>query len=325
VLTSNFNGTPIQAGTSIWFNSVLKVSGLGASPVTLNVVNGTIDFTANGSAYHVNVPNASITFSPTATTATTRFDVPTNTWITNVPSNLGGNVFLAGVVLPVVTKLPGGINPVTWQATFQSSAAISVNWQWAAAVYNTSFSSDYNTLGVKPVDDNQASQYKNSDHAGTPENYTIPGILPGGARGGGGSNWTGSYSGTAHVTPTVVTATSSLSGVVFDDTADNNGIQEAGESGLSGVTVTLTGTDLFGNKVSLTTTTDSNGFYHFTGLVAGTYTITETPPANYMSGLVSVGSQGGSAGNGQVFNIVLNPGASGTGYNFAELFTATSS
>src|SRR5262249_6853105 len=106
VLTSNFNGTPIQAGTSIWFNSVLKVSGLGASPVTLNVVNGTIDFTANGSAFHVNVPNASITFSPTATTATTRFDVPTNTWITNVPSNLGGNVFLAGVALPVVTKLP---------------------------------------------------------------------------------------------------------------------------------------------------------------------------------------------------------------------------
>jgi hypothetical protein len=32
------------------------------------------------------------------------------------------------------------------------------------AVY-TNFSSDYNAVGVKPVDDNRASQYHNADHA----------------------------------------------------------------------------------------------------------------------------------------------------------------
>ena len=38
-----------------------------------------------------------------------------------------------------------------------------------AAVYYK-FSTNYGSLGVKPVDDNKASQYQNSDHAGTPEN-----------------------------------------------------------------------------------------------------------------------------------------------------------
>ena len=58
----------------------------------------------------------------------------------------------------------------------------------------TTFDTTYNELGVKPVDDNQASQYKNSDHAGTPENFKA--YVIGGATGGGGSNFTGSYSGT---------------------------------------------------------------------------------------------------------------------------------
>jgi hypothetical protein len=71
-----------------------------------------------------------------------------------------------------------------------------------AAVYPAAdFSTDYNALGVKPVDDNKASIYQNSDHAGTPENFKCQNCLPGGATGGGGSNFTGSYSGTASVTP----------------------------------------------------------------------------------------------------------------------------
>ena len=75
---------------------------------------------------------------------------------------------------------------------------VSVQWKWAAAVY-TNFSADYNALGVKPVDDNRASQYRNSDHAGTPENFKA--YVIGGARGGGGSNYTGSLSRTARVGP----------------------------------------------------------------------------------------------------------------------------
>jgi hypothetical protein len=48
---------------------------------------------------------------------------------------------------------------------------------------------------VKPVDDTKASaSYQNFDHAGTPESFK-PYVI-GGAMGGGGSNYTGSYSGT---------------------------------------------------------------------------------------------------------------------------------
>jgi hypothetical protein len=64
-----------------------------------------------------------------------------------------------------------------------------VQWKWAAAVYSQ-FPTDLGAIGVKPIDGGT-----NSDHAGTPEN--VKRFVTGGARGGGGSNFTGSYSGTA--------------------------------------------------------------------------------------------------------------------------------
>jgi len=48
------------------------------------------------------------------------------------------------------------------------------------------------------------------------------------------------------------------------------------------VTVTLTGTDVFGNSVSLTQTTDQDGEYLFTMLVPGTYEVQFTQPATYV-------------------------------------------
>jgi hypothetical protein len=322
VITSNFNGTSLPAGSSVWFNSVLKVSGLGSNPVTLHVLNGGISFNANGTPYQVAVPNAEITFSPTATSATTIFDTARNSWETTVPSNAGGNTFLAGATLSLPNGLPGGINPVNWQADFQSdTAGVTVNWQWAAAVYTT-FSTNYTALNVKPVDSNQLSVYQNSDHAGTPEAFRI--YVIGGGRGGGGSNWTGSYSSTAFVTPTVVTqsgasssavtqpAPASLSGVV---SVDNNGTL----TGLSGVTVTLTGTNDLGQSVTLTTTTDANGAYSFTGLRPGTYTISETVPTNDSVESTTAGSLGGTAESGVITGITLHAGDAGTNYNFTDL------
>jgi hypothetical protein len=104
-------------------------------------------------------------------------------------------------LVSVPNGFPGGIKQVTWQGMFFSlTPGLKVQWQWAAAVYhNADFATDYNLLGVKPVDDNSASVYLNSDHAGTPENFKSD--VVGGARGGGGSNFTGSYSGTAATVP----------------------------------------------------------------------------------------------------------------------------
>ena len=72
-----------------------------------------------------------------------------------------------------------------------------------AAVYST-FSLDYNALGIKPTH-TLTCLYQNSDHAGTPEGVdsnsgqSFKAFVVGGARGGGGSNWTGSWSGTVGV------------------------------------------------------------------------------------------------------------------------------
>jgi hypothetical protein len=200
-ISSNFNGTPIAAGDFIWFNSVLKVQGLDADPVTIGF-GGSIQFVANGSLYLVSVPTAIVNFSPSAAIASTIYC--NGQWITTVPlSGLSGNVFLDGVAFqaPAPNGFPGGIKQVTWQGMFFSlTPGLKVQWQWAAAVYhNANFALDYNLLGVKPVDDNNASVYMNSDHAGTPENFKSD--VVGGARGGGGSNFTGSYSGTAATVP----------------------------------------------------------------------------------------------------------------------------
>ena len=82
---------------------------------------------------------------------------------------------------------------------------------------------------------------------------------------------------------------SSLDGVVYEDrdrSPGNGGRrQPAVEPGIAGVTVTLEGTDAYGNPVSVTTTTDSNGVYHFGDLApsgpAG-YTITQGQPTGYI-------------------------------------------
>src|SRR6185312_5575892 len=84
----------------------------------------------------------------------------------------------------------------------------------------------------------------------------------------------------------------SLSGTVFAD-VDGNGIKAAGEPGIAGVTLTLTGTDARGTSVNTTTTTAASGAYTFSNVLAGTYQITETQPATYVDGIDTVGTPTG--------------------------------
>jgi hypothetical protein len=160
--------------------------------VTIHFTNQTITSPQFGP---LPVPDASVTFDPAAVSATTNF--VGGMWVTTVPAGIKGNTFLSGLNFHVPSNLPGSIHPVTWSGTISiDKPGVSVNWQWAAANYPT-FSADPSLLGVKPVDDPTASQYKNPDHAGTPENFKQ--FVIGGATGGGGQNYTGSLSSTVTV------------------------------------------------------------------------------------------------------------------------------
>lgn len=106
---------------------------------------------------------------------------------------------------------------------------------------------------------------------------------------------------------------SSISGTVLVDTG----------APIEGVVIELTGTDADGNAVTLSTTTDANGDYSFTGLAAGTYTITETQPADFIDGADTVGSVGGDDSANDVFsNIVLGAGVDAVDYDFEETLPA---
>ncbi len=109
----------------------------------------------------------------------------------------------------------------------------------------------------------------------------------------------------------------SLAGAVYLD-SNNNGQQDAGETGIPGVTVTLAGTDDRGGSVSVTAVTNAAGGYNFGGLRPGNYTINEMQPAAYLDGLDSAGTLGGTAGNDSIA-LSLAAGAAGTKYNFGEI------
>src|SRR6202041_2638455 len=93
---------------------------------------------------------------------------------------------------------------------------------------------------------------------------------------------------------------------------------------IPGTTVTLTGTDEFGNPVSQTTTTDVSGQYSFAGLNPSNgsgYTVTETPPASDThlgQTSTTTGAVTTPATNPAVSTIVLTTGNSSSTDNFFE-------
>jgi hypothetical protein len=81
---------------------------------------------------------------------------------------------------------------------------------------------------------------------------------------------------------------SSIGDFVFED-KDNNGVQGAGEPGISGVTVVLNG--LVNNTpITQVTSTDVNGKYKFINLLPGSYTLTFQKPTGYVASLQDQGT-----------------------------------
>ena len=111
---------------------------------------------------------------------------------------------------------------------------------------------------------------------------------------------------------------SSLAGTVYRDFADN-AVFDGSDSGVSGITMTLTGTDVDGDAVNRTVTTDGNGDYAFNYLPEGSYTVTRGAVGEaYLSDGQSLdGSEGGGTPSAVVINGIALPEATdATDYDF---------
>ncbi len=110
-----------------------------------------------------------------------------------------------------------------------------------------------------------------------------------------------------------------ICGVVFSDN-NLNGVRDAGEPGISGATVTLTGTTDEGAPVSASMTTDSSGEFGFSNVAPGVYTLTETDPPGYRSVAAQAGSAGGVVVDANtIADIVLGAEASSVDNNFGDV------
>lgn len=90
--------------------------------------------------------------------------------------------------------------------------------------------------------------------------------------------------------------------------ADGDGIQDAGEPGLAGVTLNLL--DDATSAILATTTTDSSGGYDFVGLAAGTYRVAVTDVGGVLDGLSL------SGGTNPTATIILAAGGDENGADF---------
>lgn len=97
----------------------------------------------------------------------------------------------------------------------------------------------------------------------------------------------GEFSDTAEVTVNVTEpgeiTNSRFSGSVFLD-ANNNGTQDASESGIGGVPITLSGTDTSGNSILREVLTADNGTYQFDTLPQGTFEISQSQSSVLIDG-----------------------------------------
>jgi uncharacterized repeat protein (TIGR01451 family) len=135
---------------------------------------------------------------------------------------------------------------------------------------------------------------------------------------------------TAQVSTALEAPRVNLTGRVYED-RNNNGISDAGDLGIPGASVILTGTPFSGlPPVSLSTFSGQNGDYAFNNLLQGTYNVEVSQPADFTFRASNPGTTQGTPGFRQISNINLNTNsqANNVGFNRAfskRLFLASSS
>ena len=115
--------------------------------------------------------------------------------------------------------------------------------------------------------------------------------------------------GTATTLETNDCSPASIGDFVWND-LNANGIQDAGEPGLAGVTVSLSN--------GATTTTNASGAYSFTNLVPGTYTVTVATPAGFAPSPTGAGTPSTDS-NGSGTSVTVATGANDNTVDFGLL------
>jgi hypothetical protein len=173
----------------VWINAHIGTPK-GVSTTGITTVNFTgVTFVLNSQTY--NLPDGELVFDPSApatpSTAFFPFNGPYGQWVTTLnPNNLSDEIFFDGNGVPVDSNISGGGSATFNYSTLSSDNNLAFSWQWSAAVYT-------NWPGNSAA---MILAYHHSLHAGTPLNTTVQKSLIQGPRGGGGSNFTGSWSGT---------------------------------------------------------------------------------------------------------------------------------
>ena len=186
---------PFGKAPVVWVNAQFKPAGVPTATNSSIRFTG-VSFVLNGVPYpmpdgvvnfDINAPAASSTaFSGTPGTSSAL-------WTTTInPNFISDENFFIGAAIPVDAAIAGG-GQATMQFTTQTDdTGLSFSWQWSAAVY-TYWPSDWNQALIQ-------AYHGNGEHADTPNNTQVQKSLIQGPRGGGGSNFTGSWSATGHGT-----------------------------------------------------------------------------------------------------------------------------
>lgn len=178
---ATFNSVNIQSPDVIWFSSVLQLSG--PSPTA----NLTVVFTGQkllftepgGTTFTKGVPKGEVEFSTTATSPSTVWNPSIPAWVTVVPINYHGDVFLSGYSYYVGAAGIPGNTQVNWSGRFTSMECLfQIEWKWTAQVYTqfagTQKMPNYSDIQIQSVDgwNNWGHGQGNNQYpAGTPENF----------------------------------------------------------------------------------------------------------------------------------------------------------
>ncbi len=138
-----------------------------------------------------------MTFDPAAPSVdATTFDAPNNRWLTTInPTFISDENFFVGAAIPVDATIIGGGQATILFTTQTDDSDLSFAWQWSAAAYAYWPSNWNEALG--PALSWQRPSGQPARPGATDSKLVQKSLIPG-PRGGGGSNFTGSWSATGH-------------------------------------------------------------------------------------------------------------------------------